>query len=41
MDEYISEITQRLNQCPRKRLSFKSLSCVLYKQHGVAHQMLI
>ncbi|WP_291374215.1 IS30 family transposase, partial [Acinetobacter sp. UBA6720] len=40
-DEYISEITQRLNHRPRKRLSFKSPSQVLWQQHGVALQMLI
>ena len=40
-DEYISEITQRLNCRPRKRLGFKSPSQVLWQQHGVALQMLI
>ncbi|MFC6167929.1 IS30 family transposase [Acinetobacter terrestris] len=40
-DEYISEITQRLNQRPRKRLGFKSPSQVLWQQHGVALQLLI
>ncbi|WP_143223010.1 IS30 family transposase [Acinetobacter sp. ANC 4169] len=40
-DEYIAEITQRLNQRPRKRLGFKSPSQVLCQQHGVALQMLI
>ena len=40
-DEYISEITQRLNHRPRKRLGFKSPSQVLWQQHGVALQMLI
>ncbi|MFV5490641.1 IS30 family transposase [Acinetobacter sp. ASP199] len=38
-DEYISEITERLNQRPRKRLGFKSPSQVLCQQHGVALQM--
>lgn len=40
-DEYIAEITQRLNQRPRKRLGFKSPSQVLCQQHGIALQMLI
>lgn len=40
-DKYISEITQRLNQRPRKRLGFKSPSQVLCQQQGVALQMLI
>jgi IS30 family transposase len=40
-DEYVLEITQRLNQRPRKRLGFKSPSQVLWQQHGVALQMLI
>ncbi|WP_338562646.1 IS30 family transposase [Acinetobacter sp. KS-LM10] len=40
-DEYISEITQRLNQRPRKRLGFKSPSQVLCQQHGVALQTII
>jgi len=40
-DEYISEITQRLNHRPRKRLGFKSPSQLLWQQHGVALQMLI
>ena len=40
-DEYISEITQRLNQRPRKRLGFKSPSQILWQQQGVALQMLI
>ncbi len=38
---YIAEITQRLNHRPRKRLSFRSLSQVLWQQHGVALQMQI
>ena len=40
-DEYILEITQRLNHRPRKRLGFKSPSQVLCQQQGVALQMLI
>nr|WP_264766838.1 IS30 family transposase [Acinetobacter wanghuae] len=40
-DEYISEITDRINHRPRKRLGFKSPSQVLWQQHGVALQMLI
>ncbi|QGA10541.1 IS30 family transposase [Acinetobacter wanghuae] len=40
-DEYISEITARINHRPRKRLGFKSPSQVLWQQHGVALQMLI
>ena len=40
-NEYLSEITQRLNHRPRKRLGFKSPSQVLWQQHGVALQMLI
>ena len=40
-DEYISEITHRLNHRPRKRLGFKSPSQVLSQQHGVALHMLI
>lgn len=40
-DEYIAEITQRLNHRPRKRLGFKSPSQVLFQEHGVALQMLI
>lgn len=40
-DEYISEITNRINHRPRKRLGFKSPSQVLWQQHGVALQMLI
>ena len=38
-DEYILEITQRLNHRPRKRLGFKSPSQVLCQQQGVALQM--
>nr|WP_298891967.1 IS30 family transposase [uncultured Acinetobacter sp.] len=38
---YIAEITQRLNHRPRKRLSFRSPSQVLWQQHGVALQMQI
>lgn len=40
-DEYIAEITYRLNHRPRKRLGFKSPSQVLLQEHGVALQMLI
>ncbi|WP_180000842.1 IS30 family transposase [Acinetobacter sp. YH12255] len=40
-DEYISEITDRINHRQRKRLGFKSPSQVLWQQHGVALQMLI
>lgn len=40
-DAYISEITQRLNHRPRKRIDFKSPSQLLRQQHGVALQMLI
>ena len=40
-DKYIAEITQRLNQRPRKRLGFKSPSQLLSQQYGVALQMLI
>lgn len=40
-DEYITEITHRLNHRPRKRLRFKSPSQVLFQEHGVALQMLI
>ena len=40
-DAYISEITQRLNHRPRKRLGFKSPSQLIWQQHGVALQMLI
>ena len=40
-DEYIAEITYRLNHRPRKRLGFKSPSQVLFQEHGVALQMLI
>ncbi|WP_067656902.1 IS30 family transposase [Acinetobacter sp. TGL-Y2] len=40
-DEYISEITKRLNHRPRKRLGFKSPSQVLLQEHGVALQVLI
>ena len=40
-DEYIAEITYRLNHHPRKRLGFKSPSQVLLQEHGVALQMLI
>jgi IS30 family transposase len=40
-DEYILEITQRINHRPRKRLGFKSPSQVLCQQQGVALQMLI
>ena len=40
-DEYIAEITYRLNHRPRKRLGFKSPSQVLLREHGVALQMLI
>ena len=35
-DEYIAEITYRLNHRPRKRLGFKSPSQVLLQEHGVA-----
>ncbi len=38
-DEYILEITQRINHRPRKRLGFKSPSQVLCQQQGVALQM--
>lgn len=40
-DQYIEEITTRLNQRPRKRLGFRSPSQVLLQEHGVALQMLI
>ena len=40
-DEYIAEITYRLNHRPRKRLGFKSPSQVLLQEYGVALQMLI
>lgn len=40
-DEYLSKITDRINHRPRKRLSFRSSSQVLWQQHGVALQMLI
>ena len=40
-DDYITEITHRLNHRPRKRLGFKSPSQVLFQEHGVALQMLI
>ena len=40
-DEYITEITQRLNQRPRKRLGFKSPSQVLCQRHSVALQTII
>ncbi|MEG2748754.1 MAG: IS30 family transposase, partial [Acinetobacter sp.] len=40
-DDYIAEITRRLNHRPRKRLGFKSPSQVLLREHGVALQMLI
>ena len=40
-DEYIAEITYRLNHRPRKRLGFKSPSQVLLQEHGIALQMLI
>ena len=39
-DEYISQITQRLNHRPIKRLGFKSPSQLIWQQHGVALQML-
>lgn len=35
-NEYIAEVTDRLNQRPRKRLGFRSLSQVLWQEHGVA-----
>lgn len=40
-EAYIAEITQRLNHRPRKRLSFRSPSQLLWQQHGVALQMQI
>lgn len=40
-DESISEIIQRLNHRPRKRLGLKSPSQVSWQQYGVACQMLI
>ncbi len=40
-EEYIAEITHRLNHRPRKRLGFKSPSQILFKEHGVALKMLI
>ena len=40
-DEYISEITDRINHRPRKRLGFKSPSQVLWQQHGVAFHMVL
>ncbi|WP_425919324.1 IS30 family transposase [Acinetobacter sp. TSRC1-2] len=40
-DEYIAEITNRLNHRPRKRLGFRSPSQVLFQEHGIALQMLI
>lgn len=40
-DQYIEEITAKLNQRPRKRLGFRSPSQVLFQEHGVALQMLI
>ena len=40
-DQYIEEITKKLNHRPRKRLGFRSPSQVLFQEHGVALQMLI
>ncbi|MEG2271132.1 MAG: IS30 family transposase [Acinetobacter sp.] len=40
-EDYIAEITRRLNHRPRKRLGFKSPSQILLREHGVALQMLI
>ena len=40
-DQYIEEITTKLNYRPRKRLGFKSPSQVLLQEHGIALQMLI
>lgn len=40
-DQYIEEITAKLNYRPRKRLGFRSPSQVLFQEHGVALQMLI
>ena len=40
-DDYIAEITYRLNHRPRRRLGFKSPSQVLLQEHGVALQMQI
>ena len=40
-DQYIEEITTKLNYRPRKRLGFKSPSQLVWQQHGVALQMLI
>ncbi len=38
MDQYIEEITMKLNHRPRKRLGFRSPSQVLFQAHGVALQ---
>lgn len=40
-NEYITEITHRLNHRPRKRLGFRSPSQVLWQEHGVALHMQI
>lgn len=40
-DQYIEEITTKLNHRPRKRLGFRSPSQVLFEEHRVALQMLI
>ena len=40
-NEYIAEITHRLNHRPRKRLGFRSPSEVLWQEHGVALDMQI
>lgn len=40
-DQYIENITTKINHRPRKRLGFRSPSQVLFQEHGVALQMLI
>ena len=40
-DQYIEDITTKINHRPRKRLGFRSPSQVLFQEHGVALQMLI
>ena len=40
-DQYIEDITTKINHRPRKRLGFRSPSQVLSQEHGVALQMLI